>query len=562
MAFQNILSPFGPATSNQYAQAAAGPLSAAFGSIGNFAGAIGNMGSSYMQGLGNQGTAYSNNYGSYAGGLNGANNALAGTMGAYTQGLGSLGQSGAQTFGYLGQGLQGLGNASASAYGAMGQGLGNLGSSYAGAFNGYANALGGVGQAMASDRAGFYNANSTAEAARQVALGNIGTAALGSYGQAANSALGAWAQNQQAYNQALAGLGGSNQNALAQAAASRNQALGAMGQSYSDLGGRLGASSVLGNMNLGFNSVGAGSDRFNAAGPNGQIASGTYGGGDGGGFAARVSDTSQLADMGAPAYGGLSRLQDNLMSSDITGSMNANYADSMNRLAAQHYSSRQMPSQMLGQTLSGLLTMGRDAYGQIRGGMNQYYDTQNNPANRADYASLLSGLSQGLQGASDNIGSAQRDLVRGYGDFSSGLSSLQGSLLGGFGTTMSAFPGYARDMRSTFDTTRGDINANTGRLTDGFGNANANVGSVVGSLGSGFQSGVGALKDLFGESVGKLDLFKSPLELAQQQRAVDLYNRRNAASDMIGSMRSAPGGFDWQPYIDNWQKRLDNIPYA
>jgi hypothetical protein len=521
MAFERILSPYGGTTHTAYAQAAAGPLSAAFGSIGNFANAAGAMGSAYMQGLGNQGTAYSNNYGAYSGGLTGANNALAGTMGAYTQGLGELGKSGAQTFGYLGQGLQGLGNA------------------YTGAYGGYAGALGELGKAMASERSGFYNANAAAEAARQAALGNIGTASLGSYGQAANNALAAWAQNQQAYNQALAGLGGSNQSALGQAAASRNAALGSMGSSYADLGGRLGAASVLGNINIGFSGGDSGGDSFSATGPGGPIASGSYGGGG-----SRVSDTSQLESMGAPAYAGLDRLQNNLMASDITRSMNANYTDSMDRLNAQHYSSRDMPSQMLGQTLSGLLAMGRDAYGQIRGGMNQYYGTQNDPANRVNYGGVLGQLSSGYRDASQNIGGAQRDLM------------------GGFGGTMSALPGYANDMRSAFDTTRGDINANTGRLTTGFGNANANVGSVVGALGSGFQSGVGALKDLFGESFGKLDLFKTPLELAQQQRAVDLYNRRSQAMDRLAAYRSASPGFDWQRGIDSWQRTLTNIPYA
>jgi hypothetical protein len=232
------------------------------------------------------------------------------------------------------------------------------------------------------------------------------------------------------------------------------------------------------------------------------------------------------------------------MASDITGSMNANYTDSMDRLNAQHYSSRDMPSQMLGQTLSGLLTMGRDAYGQIGGGMNQYYATQNNPANRVNYGGILGQLSSGYQDASRNIGGAQRDLM------------------GGFGTTMAALPGYARDMRSAFNTTRGDINANTGRLAEGFGNANTNVGSVVGSLGSGFQSGVSALDKLFDKSIGGLNLFQTPLQQAQQQRAASLYNQRNAAMDRIADMRGAPGNYNWQPYIDNWQKRLDNIPYA
>jgi hypothetical protein len=98
-------------------------------------------------------------------------------------------------------------------------------------------------------------------------------------------------------------------------------------------------------------------------------------------------------------------------------------------------------------------------------------------------------------------------------------------------------------------------------MRTGFDAANKNIGSVTGSLKSGFGSASGALQGLFDSSLGNLEMFKTPLELAQQQRAVDLYNRRNVATDRIADMRGAPGG-GWDPYIANWQKRLDNIPFA
>ncbi|NBW15498.1 MAG: hypothetical protein EBR82_46680 [Caulobacteraceae bacterium] len=475
-------------------KAAGEAAQSAFGATGQFANALGGIGSSYMNALGQQGANYANAYGAYSGGL------------------ADLGRSGAQTFGYLGQGL------------------GQLGNSYAGAYGGYAGGLGEVAKAMAQEQAGRYTSNAGAEAARQAALGNIGTAALGSYGQAANGAFGAWAANQQAYNQALQGLGTANQTGLAQLGSSRNAALGNLGSSYADLGGRLGAASALGNLNLGFDFGGVGGgDGFSATGPDGEIASGSYGGGSvggGSGYATRTSDPSQLASMGEPAYAGLTGLQSNLMAGDISGSMNRNYSNAMQQLDAQHYSSRGMPSQMLGQTLSGLLTLGQDAYGNVNRGMREYYGAQADPRQRTDYSGILRQLGSGYRDAARNITGARGDLNAGYG------------------TAMSQLPKYAEEMKT------------------GYGTANSNIGSVTGALNSGFGSASGALTNLFDTSLGKLDLFKTPLDLAKEQRALDLYTQRAAANDRIAKMKSAPGNYDWQPYINNWQRRLDNMPMA
>jgi hypothetical protein len=207
---------------------------------------------------------------------------------------------------------------------------------------------------------------------------------------------------------------------------------------------------------------GFGGGGFSATGPGGQIASGSYGGGGmgggGGGFSASAPE----------AYAGLAGLQQNLMAGDISGSLNSNYAQAMRQLADQHSSSRVMPSQMLGQTLSGLLTMGRDAYGQIAGGMNQFYATQNNPANRGQYGEVLG------------------DLRRGYGS------------------------------------TARDINSYAGNLGTGYQTANTNIGSVA-----------PALQNLWDRSAGNMDVFQSPLQLAQRQRALDGYNRDNSLNDKL-----------------------------
>lgn len=484
--------PFGLNMNQAGAEAAVGQgLQGMFGALGQFGAGLGAAGQGYMQGLGQQGNAYANAYGGYAGGL------------------GQLGQSASQSLGYLGQGLTGLGNAQAGAY------------------QGYSQGLGEIGKSIAQERAGFYGANSVAEAARQAALGNIGSSALNAYGGASNNALQAWAQNQMAYNQALAGLGAANQGGLSGLGQSRNAALGNLGNAYSDLGSKLGAASVLGNINFNLSDGGGGGGGggFSATGPGGQIASGSYGGtGGGGGFSAsgsRVSDTSQLQNIGAPAYGGLGQLQANLMAGDISGAMNRNYTDSMDRLDAQHYSSRNMPSQMLGQTLSGLMAMGRDAYGQIRGGMNQFYATQNDPRNRGDYSGILD------------------QLARGYGTVRADLNSSRGDMMTGYRDTGSRLDRYGADMRTGFDT------------------ANKNIGSVVGALGTGFSNVSSALQGLFNSGVDKV-LGPNALQQAQINRATDLFNRRSALEDQAWAWENSPINNEWSRKIaaDRRQKAV------
>jgi hypothetical protein len=146
------------------------------------------------------------------------------------------------------------------------------------------------------------------------------------------------------------------------------------------------------------------------------------------------------------------------MASDITGSMNNNLQDGYNRLDRQHATSRGMPSQMLGQTLGGLMQLSDRGYGESRGGMDQFYQAQTEKDGRPDYSGVLDRLTSG------------------YNNVSSNLSEL-------YGTAM--------------------------------------------------NSGGGALRGLFDSSLGKLDLFKTPMELAAQARQVDVLNRRNSLQDQI-----------------------------
>lgn len=501
---KNILAPFGPRTSNEYARAAGGVLGDALGVMGTFGAGLGAVGQGFMQGVAQQGNAYADAYGGLASGLQG------------------MGQSASQGLGYFGQGLSGLGGSQAGAFQGYGQGLAGLANAQAGAYQGYTQGLGGVANAIGQERSNFYNSNSLAEAARQAALGNIGTAALSSYGGAANNALQAWAQNQLAYNQALAGLGTTNQTALSQLGQSRNAALGSLGNAYSSLGGRLGAASAIGNINFNLSDSGSqptGGGGFQATGPDGEIASGTYGGSSGGlgGLTAsgsRVSDTSQIQNIAAPAYAGLSSLRDNLMASDISDSMNRNLADSMNRLDAQHYSSRSMPSQMLGQTLSGLMTLGRDAYGQVRGGMNQFYSTQNDPRNRGDYSGIMNAMGSGFRDVRNDLNASRAGLRSGFNDVQSNLNASRGELTSGY-----------RDMGSRLD-------QYSNNLRDGFATANRNIGSVIPVLQSGFDKMGASVQDMWDSASRRL--FPTLFEQGEDER-------RNKAAQLVFDYTRAGG---------------------
>lgn len=377
------------------------------------------------------------------------------------QGFGNLANAHAQNTQAVSQGISGLGNAFANAYGSMAGGMGS------------------IANAMANERSNFYTSNAMAEAARQQALGNLSTAALNSYGGAANSAMGAWAQNQNAYNQAMSGLGMSNQTGLSGYGASRNQALGQLGQSYANLGGKLAGASALQGMNLDFGGGGSGGG-FSATGPNGPIASGSYGGSAPSGGGVRFSG-SDIGQQMRPAFEGLDSLRKDAMAGDITGGMNSNLQDGYNRLDMQHYTSRNMPSQMLGQTLSGLLQLGNQGYGSIGRGMDQYYAVQNDPRNKNDYSGVLDRLSSGYDQARADIRPLADRISSAFTDSSSGIGALSGPLKDIYNNAMSG--------------------------------------------------ATGALGGLFNSSLANLELFQSPVQRLAREREAEVLRRSHAAAD-------------------------------
>ena len=301
-------------------------------------------------------------------------------------------------------------------YGAYAGGLAQTGKNYTDAFGAYNMGLGNMATARANERGAMYAANSMAEAARQGGLANLGTAALGAFGGASNSALAAWAANQQAYNNAAANMHTANQQAMGNYGVSRNQALGGLGGAYGGIGrAEIGANAL---SNLNFNASGdfggGGGGGFSATGSGGNIASGSYGGGGGGsGFSMSGSrNSSSSGSGGSGALAGLGGLADRLMSPDIPNRIDAASDAGRRQLDMQHYSSRGMPSEMLNQTLGGLLALGDPAYKASAAGMDQFY--QANQFNERPYESMRGDLNRGYATVGNQIGGVQRDLGTGY----------------------------------------------------------------------------------------------------------------------------------------------------
>lgn len=270
----------------------------------------------------------------------------------------------------------GMGQAEAGRFGALAGLAGAMAQDNANRYGAYAAAEGNRQNAMANEASSRYSSAAMAEAARQTALGNLGSASIGAYGSTANQALQAWAQNQQAYNQALAQMQGAGQSAMSSYGQSRNAALGNLAAAYGGAGGSLGGASAAGDV---ASSLGSAPNSFTASNPYGTVASGAYG------STPAVNNTGSLVPgIANQTFSGLGGVGQNLMAQDVTGSLNNQYDRSMNDLNAQHYSSREMPAQMQRMTFADLLTMGDQYIAPTMAGMDQYYANAN--MNRPDFA--------------------------------------------------------------------------------------------------------------------------------------------------------------------------------
>lgn len=475
------------------AQARFGGMADAFGS---YSSGMANALNSYSGLLGNTAGASANAFGGLTGGLSSLgqsrsnevaarNNALSGM----TTGLGGVL---ANLYGTQGGNMAALGNSQSSEATGLANAFagmeGSIANAIANTYGGHAGAMGNIATAMSNEAANRYSSNAMAEAARMGALGNIGSSALGAFGSAAGQAMGAFGQAESAYqnsrgnvaaanqnavgnigsaNQAATGnignarvnaygqLGTGNQQAIANIAASRNSALSNLGSATANAGTGLGAAALAGDLDLSFTDYGYsppdGVGGFSASGPEGPIASGSFGGGGGmgsGGMsltASRRQGGNDLSGVTDRTFGGLSSLAsqvDNqpgygelarsLASSQAAiagdpayGELAGNMSSAFDALAPGLESISTGPdysflSNTLGSTLSGLTGLARDAYGNANMGMNQFYNNQLMPT---DYSPLMDRLDSQYQtalsaagGRGGNSGIFSRSDYSGFAD--------------------------------------------------------------------------------------------------------------------------------------------------
>jgi hypothetical protein len=395
--------------------------------------------------------------------------------GAPWQGMGDGGQS--ALFQQPGQ----FANAFANAFGGYGQGMGQVGMGMGNAIGGHSQAMAGhsgaiannynafaggnaaIASALANERSTAYGAMSQAEAARQLAAGNIANQALASYGGMGNAAMAAWAQNQSSYNQALQNMFTGNQLATSQLGQSRNQALSGLGDATSSLGRGLAAAGVIGNVDFGMGGMGGGGMGFEATGPGGQVASGSFGGGmggmggmSGGGSRGPGPEFAGTADR---SFGMLDSLRGNVMDNTFLDNLENARRDGFDRLDQQHYTSRTMPFDFMQSAFGNIQDLARPGYDATRQGMDQLYGNIN--ANRADFSD------------------------------------------------------FTRALQGGFDTSSQDLRDNAGRISSDYRFGMGKMDGILNGLNSGLSSTQGAIQDLFKNTLGNMDVFQTPLQRQQ-----------------------------------------------
>lgn len=314
-------------------------------------------------------------------------------------------------------------------------------------FSGYAGGLGQLGGAQ-SDMYGAYSTNlqnllsnemgayGQAETARQVGLANAATAAMSATGQASAGAMGAWGANQAAWAKAMADSHAANQGALSQYGGESQRARAPMlaslantdlagyqaGLNYTRDMGKLGLARDLGLGGLatmpggaaGGVSLTAGGSPLGSAYASGSYGGGSYGGGAGAGALPPYEAWYQDRQT-APAYQSQTEAATRAMGRtdrSVLGRLSDNTAANRADLNAAYYSSQGMPSQMLGQTLSGLTGMLGSNTQSMDRGMNQFYAAMQSPATRGE-----SLLGSELQASRGTLAGLAGQMEAGYGRF-------------------------------------------------------------------------------------------------------------------------------------------------
>ena len=300
---------------------------------------------------------------------------IAGAPGQFGQTLGGMYDSYNKGYGTYNQGLANLGNNYAQNYAALAGGMGQL-----------ANALGNTwNNAQANNQAA-----SAAEAARQAAVSNLGTAAMANYGNVAGQGLQAWAQNQNGYQRALADMNVGNQNAVSQLGVGRYNALSGLGKAGAAMQVGRDVSSALPGL------------------------TGTATGG---------SPAYSSGQWGTEGYGMLDGLRGDINNGAELSALNKNYSAGMDSLNYDQDLARNMPRTMVGDAYGALMDFNQLNLGASRQGMDQFYDfARSSPANtirpgqEIPTGSLLEALAGGYSDSARRIGGIRDDMNSGWAD--------------------------------------------------------------------------------------------------------------------------------------------------
>ena len=297
---------------------------------------------------------------------------IAGAPGQFAQTLGGMYDSYNKGYGSYNQGLASLGNSYAQNYAAMAGGVGGI-----------ANALGNTwNNAQAQNQSA-----SAAEAARQAAVSNLGTAAMMNYGNVAGQGLQAWAQNQNGYQKALSDLGGSNQSAVSQLGVGRYNALAGLGKSASALGIGQAVAGAIPSLAMG--------------------------------------DTASApsAPGGGEGYSMLSGLRGDINNGRELDSLNNNYYSSLGSLNGDQAVARNMPRTMVNDAYGAMRDFNTLNLGASARGMDQFYDSYREslpgpyrPGQTIPTGTLLGALAGGYSDSASRLGTLQGDMNSGWGD--------------------------------------------------------------------------------------------------------------------------------------------------
>lgn len=341
---------------------------------------------------------------------------------------GQLLQSTAQNYGSMAGGLGGIGQAIGGMAGQQSQSLAGLGNAMAQNYGAYGGALGNIAGAAAQDSAGYYNSLSGAAQANQAGLANMWTQALASLGGLGNTLADSMGRGQVGYQNSLAGMQGANQNAVSQ-----------FGQARLNNIGRLGAADAVSGMQFDFG--GGGGNQFSATGPDGQIASGSYGGGAGG-----------MGGSGGRTPASMSPYMDAMMDGSVLSQLASSDMDARDRLDGQQDLYRQDYSNLFSQGLLGMLNMGREGAGTLSQGMQDFYG--NVGQNRPNFGQYLNAATSGFNDSSRDIRGVGDRMSRDYGSGLGALAGLAGQIGGGMREANDTGMAGVKDMLSRFAPTR------------------------------------------------------------------------------------------------------------